>query len=483
MSFENLGLIEPLTKALKAEGYTAPTPIQQKAIPLLLKRSDVLGCAQTGTGKTAAFALPVLQLLHEDELYKKAPVGIKALVLTPTRELAIQIADSFSAYGKLLRLKHTVVFGGVSQVPQVKALRDGVDMLIATPGRLLDLINQRLVNLQHVKYFVLDEADRMLDMGFIHDVRKVIAKLPTKRQTLLFSATMPGEIRDLANSILNNPVRVEVTPVSSTAETIQQELYFVPKDEKRKLLLHTLQTKDIPSVLVFVRTKHGADRVAKFLSKEGINALAIHGDKSQGARQTALTNFKSGKTRVLIATDIAARGIDVDKLSHVINFEIPHVAETYVHRIGRTGRAGEQGVALSFCDDEEKSLMKDIQKLIKRDIKVVSHPFTKGGSSVNANGKTAQVVSLQRERQNQSEGGGRGERGYNPQHRSGHNSQNNSGHSSQNKSGQSSQTKPGHSQNKAGDTSGRPKKRRYFNPKKKSTAGNGRPGEHGRRPS
>ena len=375
MSFEDLGLIEPLTKALRAEGYSTPTPIQQQAIPLLLKRSDVLGCAQTGTGKTAAFALPVLQLLHEDELYKKGPIGIKALVLTPTRELAIQIADSFSAYGKLLRLRHTVVFGGVSQVPQVKALRDGVDILIATPGRLLDLINQRLVNLQHVKYFVLDEADRMLDMGFIHDVRKVIAKVPPKRQTLLFSATMPAEIRELANSILNNPVRVEVAPVSSTADTIQQELYYVAKDEKRKLLLHTLQEKDIPSVLVFVRTKHGADRVARFLTKSGINALAIHGDKSQGARQNALTNFKAGKTRVLIATDIAARGIDVDKLSHVINFEIPHVAETYVHRIGRTGRAGEQGVALSFCDDEEKPLIRDIQKLIKRNIKVMTHPF------------------------------------------------------------------------------------------------------------
>lgn len=381
MTFEDLGLIEPLIKALRAEGYETPTPIQQKAVPLLLKRSDVLGCAQTGTGKTAAFALPVLQLLHNDELYKKGPQGVKALILTPTRELAIQIGDSFSAYGKLLRLRHTVVFGGVSQVPQVKALRDGVDILIATPGRLLDLMNQRLLSLQHVRYFVLDEADRMLDMGFIHDVRKVVAKVPTQRQTLLFSATMPDEIRDLANSILNHPVRVEVAPVSSTAEKINQELYYVPKTEKRKLLLHTLQTRDIPSVLVFVRTKHGADRVARFLTQSGINALAIHGDKSQGARQTALTNFKAGKTRVLIATDIAARGIDVDKLSHVINFEIPHVSETYVHRIGRTGRAGESGVALSFCDDEEKPLMRDIQKLIRKDIRVVSHSFNVATSS------------------------------------------------------------------------------------------------------
>jgi ATP-dependent RNA helicase RhlE len=397
MSFEDLGLIEPLIKALRAEGYETPTPIQQKAIPLLLKRSDVLGCAQTGTGKTAAFALPVLQLLHEDELYKKGPTGIKALILTPTRELAIQIGESFSVYGSLLRLRHTVIFGGVSQHAQVKAVREGVDIVIATPGRLLDLMNQRMVNLQHVKYFVLDEADRMLDMGFIHDVRKVVAKVPTQRQTLLFSATMPAEIRDLASSILNHPVRVEVTPVSSTAEKIDQELYFVPKDEKRKLLLHTIQTRDMRSVLVFVRTKHGADRVAKYLTQSGINALAIHGDKSQGARQTALSNFKSGKTRVLIATDIAARGIDVDKLSHVINFEIPHVSETYVHRIGRTGRAGEEGVALSFCDDEEKPLIRDIQKLIKRDIRIVSHPFSQASSQPMGNTSHSSVTAARKQ--------------------------------------------------------------------------------------
>ena len=375
MSFSDLGLIEPLLKALQAEGYSLPTPIQQKAIPVLLERKDLLGCAQTGTGKTAAFALPVLQLLHSDELYQAGPRGVKALVLTPTRELAIQIGESFSAYGALLRLKHTVIFGGVSQVGQVKALRNGVDILVATPGRLLDLMNQRLLSLQHVRYFVLDEADRMLDMGFIHDVRKVIDKLPVKRQTLLFSATMPAEIRDLAGSILHHPERVEVTPVSSTAESINQEVFFVSKDDKRKLLLHMLQTRDIPSVLVFVRTKHGADRIARYLTREGVNALAIHGDKSQGARQTALSNFKAGKTRVLIATDIAARGIDVDKLSHVINFEIPNVAETYVHRIGRTGRAGEKGIALSFCDPDERALMKDIQKLIKKQIPVGAHPF------------------------------------------------------------------------------------------------------------
>jgi ATP-dependent RNA helicase RhlE len=452
MSFEDLGLIEPLIKALRAEGYETPTPIQQKAIPLLLKRSDVLGCAQTGTGKTAAFALPVLQLLHNDELYKKGPNGIKALVLTPTRELAIQIGDSFATYGKLLRIRHTVVFGGVSQHAQVKAVREGVDIVIATPGRLLDLMNQRLISLQHIRYLVLDEADRMLDMGFIHDVRKVIAKVPTQRHTLLFSATMPAEIRDLANSILHNPVRVEVTPVSSTAETINQELYYVPKTEKRKLLLHTLKTRDIPSVLVFVRTKHGADRVARFLTQAGINALAIHGDKSQGARQTALTNFKSGKTRVLIATDIAARGIDVDKLSHVINFEIPNVSETYVHRIGRTGRAGEQGVALSFCDDEEKPLMRDILKLIKRDIRVVSHSFTQ--ATPDTDNGTSQQTKPGHERKDGN-------------HRQGTSSKSAHGHKT------SSRGQGGNHQPKdAAQKSGRPKKRRGNFNQQKSGASN-----------
>jgi ATP-dependent RNA helicase RhlE len=376
MSFENLELIEPLLKALKAEGYSTPTPIQQQAIPIILKRNDLLGCAQTGTGKTAAFALPTLQILHEEELFKKGPQGVKALVLTPTRELAIQIGESFGAYGKLLRLRHTVIFGGVSQKAQTDALRAGVDILIATPGRLLDLMDQRYVNLQHVKLFVLDEADRMLDMGFIHDVKKVIAKLPVKRQTLFFSATMPREIQSLANSILTNPIKVEVTPVSSTAETIQQAIYFVEKGNKRKLLLHLLKTENIKSVLVFTRTKHGADRVAKDLTQSGVHALAIHGNKSQNARQTALSNFKSGKTRVLVATDIAARGIDVDSLSHVINFEIPNVSETYVHRIGRTGRAGASGIAFSFCDAEEKEFLVDIQKLIGKSVPVVEdHPY------------------------------------------------------------------------------------------------------------
>jgi ATP-dependent RNA helicase RhlE len=370
MPFEKLKIIEPIVKALKSEGYTKPTPIQEKAIPILLQRKDLLGCAQTGTGKTAAFAIPVLQLLHTDEIYVKAK-GIQALILTPTRELAIQIGESFSAYGKFLKVRHTVIFGGVSQKAQTDALRAGVDVLIATPGRLLDLMDQRYINLQHLKIFVLDEADRMLDMGFIHDVKKVITKIPAKRQTLFFSATMPDEIQKLADTILTNPEKVEVTPVSSTANTIQQAVYFVEKADKKKLLIHLLKDKSIVSALVFTRTKHGADRVAKDLLKVGIQAQAIHGNKSQNARQAALSNFKSGKNRVLVATDIAARGIDVDDLSHVINFEIPQVPETYVHRIGRTGRAGASGIAFSFCDQEEKALLKDIQKLIGKTIPII----------------------------------------------------------------------------------------------------------------
>ncbi len=371
MSFEKLELIEPIRNALKAEGYTTPTPIQAQAIPIVLQRKDLLGCAQTGTGKTAAFAIPVLQILHEDELYKKAPAGIKTLILTPTRELAIQIGESFAAYGKFLRLRHAVIFGGVSQRSQTDALRSGVDILIATPGRLLDLIDQRFVKLDQLKIFILDEADRMLDMGFIHDVKKIITKIPQKRQTLFFSATMPPEIQKLSNTILTNPVKVEVTPVSSTAEKIEQGIYFVEKNDKKKLLLKILKEQHITSALVFTRTKHGADRVSKDLTKAGIHALAIHGNKSQNARQNALEAFKSGKMRVLVATDIAARGIDVEDLSHVINFEIPNVPETYVHRIGRTGRAGANGIALSFCDEEEKEYVRDIQKLIGKNIPVM----------------------------------------------------------------------------------------------------------------
>jgi ATP-dependent RNA helicase RhlE len=375
MSFEKLNLIEPILRALKTEGYTKPTPIQEQAIPILLERKDLLGCAQTGTGKTAAFAIPILQLLHQDELYK-ASVGISTLILTPTRELAIQIGESFAAYGRHLKLKHTVIFGGVSQKSQTDALRAGVNILIATPGRLLDLMNQRYVKLDHIKIFVLDEADRMLDMGFIHDVKKVIAKLPVKRQTLFFSATMPKEISSLANSILTNPTRVEVTPVSSTANTIKQSLYFVDKKNKKPLLLDLMKDKSIVTALVFTRTKHGADRVTMDLNKAGVHAEAIHGNKSQNARQRALTNFKLQKTRVLVATDIAARGIDVDDLSTVINYELPNIPETYVHRIGRTGRAGASGVSISFCDYEEKEFLKDIQKLIGKPIPVVEgHPY------------------------------------------------------------------------------------------------------------
>ncbi len=376
MTFQELNLIEPILKALKAEGYENPTPIQAQAIPIVLKRKDLLGCAQTGTGKTAAFAIPILQLLEEDARAEKGKITIKTLILTPTRELAIQIGDSFRSYGKFTSQKCTVIFGGVSQKAQTDTLRAGVDILIATPGRLLDLMNQGFVDLRHLRIFVLDEADRMLDMGFVHDVKKVLTKLPAKRQTLFFSATMPPVIVKLADTILVNPTKVEVTPVSSTAETIQQAVYYVDKDRKKALLMHLLKDEAIKSVLVFTRTKHGADKVVKDLIKENIKAEAIHGNKSQNNRQNALNNFKTGKTRVLIATDIAARGIDVDSLSHVINFEMPNVPETYVHRIGRTGRAGANGIAFSFCDAEEKEYLADIQKLIGKKIPVIEgHPF------------------------------------------------------------------------------------------------------------
>jgi ATP-dependent RNA helicase RhlE len=408
MSFEKLELIEPIRNALKAEGYTKPTPIQEQAIPIVLTRRDLLGCAQTGTGKTAAFAIPILQILHEDELYKKGPAGIKTLILTPTRELAIQIGESFAAYGKFLRLRHTVIFGGVSQRSQTDALRSGVDILIATPGRLLDLMDQRFVNLQNLKIFVLDEADRMLDMGFIHDVKKIIAKLPAKRQTLFFSATMPSEIQKLSSTILTNPAKVEVTPVSSTAETVKQAVYFVEKNDKRKLLINVLREKAMPSALVFTRTKHGADRVAKDLTKAGIHALAIHGNKSQNARQNALNAFKEGKMRVLVATDIAARGIDVDQLSYVINYEIPNIPETYVHRIGRTGRAGASGIAISFCDAEEKEYLRDIQKLIGKTVPVVTdHPFPMDSSMAAPQKNAPRKTSPAPRGNGNSNGGGR----------------------------------------------------------------------------
>jgi ATP-dependent RNA helicase RhlE len=368
-------------KAIEIEGYTIPTPVQEQSIPIILNRKDLLGCAQTGTGKTAAFALPLLQFLYEEQESIPGPRLIKALILTPTRELAIQIEESFKAYGKFTGLKHLVVFGGVPQYSQTQALQRGIDILIATPGRLLDLIQQGFVRLRNIQFFVLDEADRMLDMGFVHDVKKIIAQLPKKKQTLFFSATMPAEIQRLADSILINPERVEVTPVSSVAENVRQGLYFVDKKDKRSLLLHLLKGKSVSSALVFTRTKHGADKVTQDLKRAGVQAEAIHGNKSQQARQSALSKFKNRHIRVLVATDIAARGIDIEELSHVINFELPNIPETYIHRIGRTGRAGLSGIAISFCDREEKEYLRDIQKLIRKTIPVIEdNPFAMNNS-------------------------------------------------------------------------------------------------------
>lgn len=375
MNFEQLNVIAPILKALQSQGYTTPTPIQQQSIPVALQGRDLLGCAQTGTGKTAAFAIPILQLLHERNQGGQH-AGIRSLILTPTRELAIQIEESFRDYGKNLGLKHTAIFGGVSQYHQVTKLKKGIDILIATPGRLLDLMSQRLVSLSQVEMFVLDEADRMLDMGFINDVRKIIAKLPEKKQTLFFSATMPSEIQGLSRILLHNPVKVEVTPVSSTAEKIEQAVYFVEKQNKLSLLLHLLRDPAIDHALVFTETKHGADKLCKQLMRENIRAQAIHGNKSQNARQLALENFKKKQIRILVATDIAARGIDIDRLSHVINYDIPNIPETYVHRIGRTGRAGEEGKAISFCSLEEKMYLRDVQKITGITLPVVlDHPY------------------------------------------------------------------------------------------------------------
>jgi ATP-dependent RNA helicase RhlE len=377
LNFEKLNIITPILKALNTEGYTMPTPIQEQAIPVILEGKDLLGCAQTGTGKTAAFAVPLLQILYKELKNEKEPRTIKALILAPTRELAIQTGESLHAYGRYTGIRHTVIYGGVSQVPQTKALKSGVDILVATPGRLLDLINQKYISLKHIKLFVLDEADRMLDMGFSHGMDKIIALLPVKRQTLLFSATMPPEIAVLIDTILSNPVKVEVTPASSTVDTIRQAVYLVDRRDKKSLLIQLLKNQSIDSALVFTRTKHGADKIARDLAKARITAQAIHGDKSQVARQIALNNFKLKRTRVLVATDIAARGIDVQELSHVINFDLPNVPETYVHRIGRTGRAGMRGTALSFCDREEKEYLRDIQRLIAKKIPVIeSQPFS-----------------------------------------------------------------------------------------------------------
>ncbi len=383
--FIQLGIAQPIIDALSAQGYTTPTPIQAQAIPAALAHNDILGTAQTGTGKTAAFSIPIIQNLMSSTRDRRT---IKALILTPTRELALQIDESIAAYSSNVKISHAVIFGGVNQNPQVDAIKRGVEIMTATPGRLLDLMQQGFIDLRNVEFFVLDEADRMLDMGFIHDVKKVIAKLPTKRQTLFFSATMPAEVVKLSQNILVNPVRVSVAPVSTTAEKVTQQLFYVDQKNKRFLLRHLLDSSavEIPSVLVFTRTKHGADKVVKDLVKLDITAQAIHGNKSQNARQTALTNFKNRTTRVLVATDIAARGIDIDELTHVINYEIPNIPETYVHRIGRTGRAGNSGVAWSFVDREEVPFIKDIQKLIKQEIPVeTSHPYLPGTHVAEAN--------------------------------------------------------------------------------------------------
>jgi ATP-dependent RNA helicase RhlE len=376
VSFNNLPLIEPLQAALRKIGYITPTSIQEQAIPHILEGKDLLGCAQTGTGKTGAFTLPLLQLMFQ-RFEREAPRRvIRTLILTPTRELATQIGESIRDYGCYLPLKHAVIFGGVPQSAQVKVIREGVEILVATPGRLLDLMQQNIVQLNHVRYFVLDEADRMLDMGFVRDVNRIITKLPAKKQTLFFSATMPPEIRQLAGALLHDPVKVEVSPVSSTVDLVEQKVYYVAKTDKFALLLHLLKDPGIERMLLFIQMKHHADKLVRQLIKAGIYCEAIHGDKLQRARERALDNFKAGKTRVLVATDIAARGIDIEELTHVLNYDLPNVPETYVHRIGRTGRAGATGVAISFCDWTEKSFLTDIQKLIKKNLTVVkAHPY------------------------------------------------------------------------------------------------------------
>ena len=376
MTFKDLGIIESILKALETEGYTHPTPIQEQSIPILLNRKDLLGCAQTGTGKTAAFSIPIIQHIHNSKIHVKGKRKITALIVTPTRELAIQIGENCTKYSRFTHVNNTVIFGGVKQGPQTNALRNGVDILIATPGRLLDLMNQGYISLKDIKHCVLDEADHMLDMGFIHDIRKIIAALPDKRQSLFFSATMPQSIVKLSHSILGNPEKVTIKPKQATAEKVEQALYYVSKKSKTKLLTHIIQENDIDSVLVFSRTKHGANKIVKQLGKVQIKAEAIHGNKSQGARQRALENFKNRDTRVLIATDIAARGIDIDELELVINYDLPNIPETYVHRIGRTGRAKKSGLAISFCNIEERTYLKDIQKLIDQKIPIVTkHPF------------------------------------------------------------------------------------------------------------
>lgn len=375
MEFKDFNLIQNLQEAIDEIGYKTPTPIQQQAIPIILDEHDLVGTAQTGTGKTAAFAIPIINYLHRLVSNSKRK-RIRTLVLTPTRELAIQIGENFDSYGKYTKIKTLVIFGGVSQVPQVESLKQGMDVLVATPGRLLDLHKQGFIDLDDLHHLVLDEADQMLDMGFINDVKKIIKLTPQNRQTLLFSATMPIAIRELADAFLKNPKYVSVAPVSSAADIVKQKVYFVEKEDKRKLLLHIIQNDKLKNVLIFTRTKGGANNVAKFLQKNNITAEAIHGDKSQNARQRALNNFKDKEIDFLVATDVASRGIDIDLLPYVINYELPNVPETYVHRIGRTGRAGNEGMAISFCGKDEKPYLQDIEKLIRKKIKVVEdNPF------------------------------------------------------------------------------------------------------------
>ena len=400
MQFSDLNLSEHVLRALEEKKYTTPTPIQQKTIPLILDRKDVLGCAQTGTGKTGAFAIPIVDLIHRIEGKRDSKPTLRALIVTPTRELAIQIGENIQDYSKKTRVRHTVIFGGVKQGAQVTALKNGVNILVATPGRLLDLMSQGYIKLDAVKMFVLDEADRMLDMGFIHDIKKLLKVLPKNRQSLFFSATMPQNIKELSDTILNNPTQVEVAPVSSTAETIQQKVYLTNKKDKNDLLLHILKNEDIEQVLVFTKTKHGADKIVKFLDKKKISAAAIHGNKSQNARQRALKEFKSRDIRVLIATDIAARGIDIDKLKYVINFDIPNIAETYVHRIGRSGRAGEAGNAISISEPEDNAFLKDVEKLIKQRIHVEKdNPFPQTDRPMNDREKKEAEKEKQRKKQ------------------------------------------------------------------------------------
>lgn len=376
MTFQDLHLLSNILHALTDEGYSTPTAIQQQAIPIILEGNDLVGCAQTGTGKTAAFAIPILNMLHRIVGSAQKRKYIRTLVVTPTRELAIQIGESFDTYGKYTNIRQLTIYGGVSQVSQVDQLKKGVDILIVTPGRLLDLYKQGFINLDYLHTLVLDEADQMLDMGFIHDVKKIIKLTPPNRQTLLFSATMPIAIRELADSFLNEPKYISVTPVSSTAETVEQRIYFVNKEDKRKLLYHLIRNEGLKQLLVFCRTKHGADNVVKALKKNGVNSEAIHGDKSQSARQRVLDAFKKNEISVLVATDIAARGIDIESLPFVLNFDLPNIPETYVHRIGRTGRAGNGGISISFCGKDEEVYWKDIQKLVKVNVKTIKdHPY------------------------------------------------------------------------------------------------------------